>query len=53
MEHRTELEQILLAGLPDRERHETLQSIRAATARKLHHLQRQDHRSEDDSRDLG
>jgi hypothetical protein len=52
MEHRTELEQILLAGLPERERHETVQSIRAATAKKLDYLQRQERPSESDSRDF-
>jgi hypothetical protein len=38
MEHRTELEQILLAGLPEQERKETLKSMRQATAKKLSHL---------------
>jgi hypothetical protein len=51
MEHRTELEQILLAGLPERERHETLQSIRSATAKKLDHLRRQKDPREADSMD--
>ena len=52
MEHRTELEQILLAGLPERERHETVQSIRAATAKKLKHLQRQKGSQESNSLEL-
>jgi hypothetical protein len=51
MEHRTELEQILLAGLPERERHETLESIRAATAKKLKHLRQQDRAEESGSLD--
>lgn len=38
MEHRVELEQILLAGLPEQERKETVQSIQRATSAKLDHL---------------
>jgi hypothetical protein len=41
MEHRVELEQLLLDGLPDQERRQTIHSMQRATDRKLAHLQRQ------------
>jgi hypothetical protein len=41
MEHRTDLEEVLLAGLPEQDRRETVESIREATARKLDRLRQQ------------
>jgi hypothetical protein len=38
VEHRHAREQILLAGLPDQERRETLASMRRASIKKLNHL---------------
>ena len=40
MEHRLDLEQLLLAGLPEPMRHDTVRTIRAATTKKLNHLRR-------------
>jgi hypothetical protein len=39
MEHRTELEQILLDGLPEQERQKSMESMQRTTAKKLAHLQ--------------
>jgi hypothetical protein len=41
MEHRLELEQLLLAGLPEDERKATVRSIRQVTAKKLAHIRSQ------------
>ena len=39
MEHRTELEQLLLNGLPDGERRHVVKTINLVTAEKLRRLQ--------------
>lgn len=41
MEHRTDLEDLLLAGLSEEEREEVRQAMDGATARKLDRLRRQ------------
>lgn len=41
VEHRMDLEQILLSGLPELERHQTVASMRATTARKFECLRLQ------------
>jgi hypothetical protein len=38
VEHRTELQDILLAGLPEQERRQTVESMQRATIKKLTHL---------------
>jgi hypothetical protein len=40
MEHRLDLEKSLLAGLPEQQRRDTIQSMSEATAKKLAHLRR-------------
>lgn len=40
MEQRTDLEETLLAGLPEQERQVTIQSIRAKTAKDLQRLRK-------------
>jgi hypothetical protein len=39
MEHRTDLERILLDGLPEQEREQTIESMQRNTAKKLAYLQ--------------
>lgn len=51
MEHRSDLEQILLAGLPEQDRRETVESIREETAQKLDRLRRRDEPAEIDLSD--
>jgi hypothetical protein len=38
VEHSTELQDVLLAGLPEQERRETVESMQRATVQKLEHL---------------
>jgi hypothetical protein len=47
VEHRTELQDILLAGLPEQERRQTVQSMHRATIEKLTHLRSLQDRGED------
>lgn len=42
MEHRTDLEELLLAGLPTDERQHVEETMAGNTAKKLDHLRRQD-----------
>jgi hypothetical protein len=41
MEHRSDLEDLLLNGLPEQERRRTMHSINATTARKIRRLRAQ------------
>ena len=41
MEHRRDLEDLLLAGLPERERNQTLETMKQARLKKLARLRRQ------------